>query len=132
MTREAPPPGLSAAASYRRLWPPQARALVPLVLPALLVGAGSGLVLLGVSRFAERVQHWLWQDLPRDLGASATSALWTLSVLTAAGLAAGLIVWKFPGGTGPDPATRGLVDPPLPVRVLPASCSPSSSPWPAG
>lgn len=58
------------------------------MLPALLIGVGSGLVLLGVSRLAERVQHWFW-------GA------------------------KFPGGTGPDPATRGPVDPPLPVRVLP-------------
>ncbi|MGW7359038.1 ion channel protein [Streptomyces sp. NPDC054802] len=119
MTREAPSPGPSADTSYRRLWPPQARALVPLVVPALIVGVGSGLVLLGVSRLAERVQHWLWQDLPHDLGVSPASALWTLSVLTAAGLAAGLIVWKFPGGTGPDPATRGLVDPPLPIRVLP-------------
>jgi H+/Cl- antiporter ClcA len=119
MTREAPLPGAPAAASYRRLWPPQARALVPLVVPALIVSVGSGLVLLGVSRLAERAQHWLWQDLPHDLGVSPASALWTLSVLTTAGLAAGLIVWKFPGGTGPDPATRGLVDPPLPVRVLP-------------
>lgn len=119
MTREAAS-GPSAAGSHRSgLWPPQARALFPLVLPALLVGAGSSLVLLGVSRLAERVKHWLWDTLPHGLGVSGTSALWTLSVLTAAGLTAGLIVWKFPGGTGPDPATRGLVDPPLPVRALP-------------
>ncbi|MER6618480.1 ion channel protein [Streptomyces xantholiticus] len=114
MTREAP-----AGPHRSGIWPPQTRALFPLVLPALLIGVGSGLVLLGVSRLAERVQHWLWDALPHGLGVSGTSALWTLSVLTAAGLAAGLIVWKFPGGTGPDPATRGLVDPPLPVRVLP-------------
>lgn len=100
-------------------WPRQARALFPLVLPALLIGIGSSLVLLAVSWAAELLQDWLWDELPAGLGISAASAGWTLAVLTAAGVAVGLIVWKFPGRTGPDPATRGLVDPPLPAWILP-------------
>lgn len=106
-----PPPG--------RLWPSQARALFPQVLPALLIGIGCSLILLALSWISERLQDWLWDVLPDSLGLSGTSAGWTLTVLTAAGLAVGLIVWKFPGHTGPDPATRGLVDPPLPLWILP-------------
>ncbi|MFJ8074829.1 ion channel protein [Streptomyces sp. NPDC096176] len=119
MTREAAY-GLSAAGSHPyRAIPPQARALLPLVLPALLIGVGSSLLLFGVSWIAERIQHLLWDTLPDGLGVSGTSAGWTMAMLTAAGVAVGLIVWKFPGHTGPDPATRGLVDPPLPVGILP-------------
>ncbi|MER5257615.1 ion channel protein [Streptomyces sp. NPDC002855] len=98
---------------------PQARALLPLVLPALLVGVGSSLVLLLLSAVAERLQDLLWDTLPDALDVSGTSAGWIIAVLTVAGLVVGLIVWKAPGHAGPDPATLGLVDPPLPVRVLP-------------
>ncbi|MGW5734710.1 MULTISPECIES: ion channel protein [Streptomyces] len=101
------------------LWTPQARALLPLVFPALLVGVGSSLVLLLLSFVAERLQDLLWDALPDAVGVSGTSAGWIIGVLTAAGLVVGLIVWKVPGHAGPDPATLGLVDPPLPVRVLP-------------
>ncbi|MEU0371525.1 ion channel protein [Streptomyces sp. NPDC006283] len=119
MTREAADSPSAAGSRPSRIVPPQARALLPLVLPALLIGVGSSLVLSGISWVAERLEHWLWGTLPNGLGVSGTSAGWTLAMLTAAGLAAGLIVWKFPGHTGPDPATRGLVDPPLPVGILP-------------
>lgn len=100
-------------------WTPQARALLPLVLPALLIGVGSSLILLLLSLIAERLQDLLWDVLPDAVGVSGTSAGWIIAVLTAAGLVVGLIVWKVPGHAGPDPATLGLVDPPLPVRVLP-------------
>ncbi|MFI6092259.1 ion channel protein [Streptomyces sp. NPDC051218] len=98
---------------------PQARALLPFVLPALLVGVGSSLILLLLSLVAERLQDLLWDTLPDALGVSGTSAGWIIGVLTAAGFVVGLIVWKIPGHAGPDPATLGLVDPPLPVRLLP-------------
>ncbi|MFF1693428.1 ion channel protein [Streptomyces sp. NPDC058257] len=98
---------------------PQARALLPLVVPALLIGVGSSLILLLLSLVAERLQDLLWDTLPDAVGVSGTSTGWIFGVLTAAGLVVGLIVWKVPGRAGPDPATLGLVDPPLPVRVLP-------------
>ncbi|MGW5866178.1 ion channel protein [Streptomyces sp. NPDC055239] len=98
---------------------PQARALLPLVVPALLVGVGSSLLLLLLSLVAERLQDLLWDTLPDAAGVSGTSVGWIFGVLTAAGFVVGLIVWKVPGHAGPDPAALGLVDPPLPVRVLP-------------
>lgn len=98
---------------------PQARALLPLVVPALLIGVGSSLVLLLLSLVAERLQDLLWDTLPDAVGVSGGSAGWIIAMLTAAGLVVGIIVWKVPGHAGPDPATLGLVDPPLPVRVLP-------------
>ncbi|PRH80536.1 ion channel protein [Streptomyces solincola] len=93
--------------------------LLPLVLPALLVGVASSLVLLAVTWLADSLEHVMWSALPGALGVGGDAGWWTVAVLTAAGLAVGLLVWRFPGGTGPDPATRGLVDPPLPAGVLP-------------
>ncbi|MFE0174727.1 ion channel protein [Streptomyces sp. NPDC059002] len=99
--------------------PPQARALAPMIVPALLVGVGSSLLLLALSWVSERLQDVLWDRLPDALGVSGTSAGWIFGMLTVVGLVVGLVVWKTPGHAGPDPATTGLVDPPLPVRMLP-------------
>lgn len=96
-----------------------ARALLPLILPALVVGVGASLLLLGVSAAAEELQHVLWRDLPDALGVGRYSVLWMLVMLTATGVAVGLVVWKVPGHAGPDPATTGLDAPVLPVAVLP-------------
>lgn len=96
-----------------------ARALLPLVLPALLIGAGSSLLLLVVSELANALQDVLWDEIPSALGASGTSAWWIILVLTVTGAAVGLVVWKIPGHAGPDPATQSLVSPPLPVMVVP-------------
>ncbi|MFI8192878.1 ion channel protein [Streptomyces sp. NPDC085946] len=96
-----------------------ARALLPSILPALAVGVGAGLLLLGVSAAAEELQHVLWRDLPDALGVGRHSVLWTTAVLVATGLAVGLVVWKAPGHAGPDPATTGLDAPVLPPAVLP-------------
>ncbi|MFE6364182.1 ion channel protein [Streptomyces sp. NPDC057806] len=96
-----------------------ARALLPLVLPALVVGVAAALLLLGVSEAAEALQHVLWQDLPDALGVGRYSVPWMLTVLTATGVAVGLVVWKAPGHAGPDPATTGLDAPALPPVVLP-------------
>ncbi|MDQ0908649.1 H+/Cl- antiporter ClcA [Streptomyces canus] len=96
-----------------------ARALLPLILPAFVVGVGASLLLLGVSAAAEELQHVLWRTLPDALGVGRYSVLWMLVMLTATGVAVGLVVWKVPGHAGPDPATTGLDAPVLPPAVLP-------------
>ncbi|WP_369224260.1 ion channel protein [Streptomyces sp. R39] len=96
-----------------------ARALLPLILPALVVGVGSSLLFLLVSSSAERLQHVLWNNLPDALGIGRYSVLWMLVMLTATGIAVGLVVWKVPGHAGPDPATLGLEAVALPPVVLP-------------
>ncbi|MGW2961150.1 ion channel protein [Streptomyces sp. NPDC001220] len=96
-----------------------ARALLPLIVPALVVGVGSSLLYLVVSSLAERLQHVLWNNLPDALGIGRYSVLWMLVMLTATGVAVGLVVWKVPGHAGPDPATLGLEAVALPPVVLP-------------
>ncbi|MEU9174248.1 ion channel protein [Streptomyces sp. NPDC048420] len=96
-----------------------ARALLPLILPALVVGVGASLLLVGVSVAAEELQHLLWRNLPDALGVGRYSVLWMLVMLTATGVAVGLVVWKAPGHAGPEPATMGLDAPVLPLAVLP-------------
>ncbi|MFJ3308667.1 ion channel protein [Streptomyces sp. NPDC086549] len=96
-----------------------ARALLPLILPALLVGVVSSLLFVGVSVAAEKLKGVLWQNLPDALGIGRYSVLWIFVMLTATGIAVGLVVWKVPGHAGPDPATMGLNAPALPPVVLP-------------
>ncbi|MGW7822662.1 ion channel protein [Streptomyces puniciscabiei] len=96
-----------------------ARALLPFILPAVAVGVASSLVYVGVSAAAEQLLHVLWGPLPVALGVGRFSALWMFVMLTATGLAVGLVVWKVPGHAGPDPATVGLNAPVLPPLVLP-------------
>lgn len=96
-----------------------ARALLPLILPALVIGVGSSLLLIGVSEAADLLKDVLWKTLPGALGIGPWSVAWMLAVLTATGFAVGLVVWKVHGHAGPDPATTGLVDAPLPLGVVP-------------
>ncbi|MEV8559724.1 ion channel protein [Streptomyces sp. NPDC051917] len=96
-----------------------ARALLPFILPAVVVGVVASLVYIGVSTAAEQLQHVLWGPLPDALGVGRYSVLWMFVMLTATGLAVGLVVWKVPGHAGPDPATLGLNAPALPPVVLP-------------
>ncbi|MEU1706033.1 ion channel protein [Streptomyces sp. NPDC005706] len=96
-----------------------ARALLPLILPAVAVGVAASLVYVGLSLGAEQLQHVLWGPLPNALGVGPYSVLWMFVMLVATGLAVGLVVWKVPGHAGPDPATTGLDAPVLPPLVLP-------------
>ena len=96
-----------------------ARTLLLLILPALAVGIGASLLFLGVSEAAEAFQDVLWKNLPDALGVGRYSVFWMLVILTATGVAVGLVVWKVPGHAGPDPATVGLDAPLLPLGVLP-------------
>ncbi|OKK22254.1 ion channel protein [Streptomyces sp. CB00455] len=99
--------------------PSPARALLPLVLPALVIGVGSSLLLYGVSEVADLLKNVLWQTLPDAIGVGRWSVAWILAVLTATGLAVGIVVGKVHGHAGPDPATTGLVDAPLAPAVVP-------------
>ncbi len=96
-----------------------ARALLPFILPAVVVGVAASLLFIGVSTAAEQLQHVLWGPLPEALGVGRYSVLWMFSMLVATGIAVGLVVWKVPGHAGPDPATLGLNAPVLPPVVLP-------------
>ncbi|MGQ4433290.1 MULTISPECIES: ion channel protein [unclassified Streptomyces] len=96
-----------------------ARTLLPMIVPALVVGVGASLLFIGVSEAAEQLQHVLWKNLPDALGIGRYSVLWMLIMLTATGIAVGLVVWKVPGHAGPDPATTGLETAALPPAVLP-------------
>ncbi|MFI1658767.1 ion channel protein [Streptomyces sp. NPDC020472] len=95
------------------------RILLPQILPALVVGVGASLLFLGISALAEKFQGVLWDDLPDALGIGNHSALWTIAMLTATGVAVGLVVWKVPGHAGPDPASEGLGGAPLAPGVVP-------------
>ncbi|MFF8910040.1 ion channel protein [Streptomyces olivaceoviridis] len=108
-TQQAPPSAPSAPA----------RALLPFILPAVLVGVAASLLFVGVSTAGEELQRLLWGPLPDALGVGRFSVLWMFVVLVATGIAVGLVVWKVPGHAGPDPATVGLDAPVLPPAVLP-------------
>ncbi|MFE9888978.1 ion channel protein [Streptomyces scopuliridis] len=98
---------------------PSARTLLPLVVPSLVVGAASALVLLGVDALADQLKDVLWETLPDALGVGRYSTLWMIVMLTATGLAVGIVVRQVYGHAGPDPATTGLVDDPMPPGVVP-------------
>lgn len=99
--------------------PAPARRLLLLLLPALAVGVVAALVLLGISLLAEQLQDVLWETLPDALSIGRYSSLWMIVMLTSIGLVTGLAIRAVPGRAGPDPATTGLVDPPLPPGVVP-------------
>jgi H+/Cl- antiporter ClcA len=99
--------------------PPSARRLLRIVVPAIAVGIGSSLLLLLLSGLAGRIEDVLWSSLPSAFGLTGSGPAWIFGVLTAAGLATGLILMFVPGHAGPDPATTGLAEPPQPPIVLP-------------
>jgi len=113
VTQEAAPPGPATA----RATP--ARTLLPLFLPAVVVGAVASLLYVGVSRLAEQLKDVLWTDLPDALGIGGYSSLWMIVMLTTTGILVGLVVWKVPGHAGPDPATLGLQEKPMAPYILP-------------
>ncbi|GGT70521.1 ion channel protein [Streptomyces lateritius] len=95
------------------------RVLLPQVLPALVVGVAASLLFLGISAAAEKLRDVVWGTLPDALGIGGFSALWTIVMLTASGVAVGLVVWKVPGHAGPDSASTGLGGAPMAPGVVP-------------
>jgi H+/Cl- antiporter ClcA len=97
-----------------------ARALLPLVLPAAVVGVACSLLLIGVSELAGHLEDFLWDTVPSSwFDISGTPWGWILLMLSLTGVAVGVVVWKDPHHAGPDPATEGLVSPPLAPAVVP-------------
>ncbi|MEV6329682.1 ion channel protein [Streptomyces sp. NPDC051909] len=95
------------------------KVLLPLCVPALVVGIGSALLYLGISKLAERIQEAVWDTLPDALDIGPYSSLWIIVVLTASGIAVGLVVWKVYGHAGSDPAEGGLHGTPIAPGVVP-------------
>ena len=98
---------------------PRARTMLLLSLPALLIGVGSGLILLCVMKVAAALQTLLWATLPSRLGFALDSPVWTVLILTLTGVAVGLVLRYLPGHGGPDPATEPLISTPVPPVALP-------------
>ncbi|MFE1902794.1 ion channel protein [Streptomyces gardneri] len=98
----------------------QLQVLLPQVLPSLVVGVAASLMFLGIEYVSEEFQVVLWEDLPDALGIGRYSSLWVISMLTATGIAVGLVVWKVPGHSGPDPASEGLGGAPLAPTLVPS------------
>jgi H+/Cl- antiporter ClcA len=93
--------------------------LLPLVIPGIVVGAASAVLLIALTVVSSWLEDALWDWLPSTVGVGADSPAWIIGVLTLAGLAVGLVVTFVPGHAGPDPATTELAGPPLPLVVLP-------------
>jgi len=93
--------------------------LLPMVVPGIVVGVASALVLIAVTVVANGLEDVLWSRIPDALGVDSAAPLWILAILTLTGLAVGLVVVFVPGHAGPDPATVELGGPPLALGVLP-------------
>jgi Chloride channel protein EriC len=98
---------------------PRARTMLVLSFPALIIGIASSLILLLVMKIAAMLQTVLWTTLPATLGISFHSAAWIIFMLTATGLAVGLVIRYSPGHAGPDPATEPLIGAPISPSALP-------------
>ena len=110
MTDPAPAPQSASSAALR---------LLPMVLPGVVVGVASALVLIAVTVVANGLEDVLWSRIPDALGVDPAAPLWIIGILTLTGLAVGLVVTFVPGHAGPDPATVELGGPPLAIGVLP-------------
>ena len=100
--------------------PPSMRSLLLLSIPAIVIGILSALALIALEWLSDRLKDGLWSALPDAVGVDPESPLYIFLMLSAIGVLIGLIVWLAPGHAGPDPATTGLVEEPLPLRALPA------------
>jgi H+/Cl- antiporter ClcA len=108
----------ASAIETRAASTPAAR-LLPLVLPAIAVGAASSIILLALTIVAGALETVIWSDIPGAVGLDPAAPVWIFLVLTITGVLLGLVVTFVPGHAGPDPATLELASPPLSVSVLP-------------
>ncbi|MCC3282101.1 ion channel protein [Arthrobacter caoxuetaonis] len=95
------------------------RTLAALSVPAVLVGVVSALILFGLDELSYLLQELLWDVLPHAAGIDPDGGWWVFGMLTATGLAVGLIVRYLPGHAGPDSAATEFGGPALPLKVVP-------------
>jgi len=95
------------------------RRLLLLSIPAIVIGVLSAVSLRLLDLIADQLDDVLWTDTPKSLGIAPDSPWWIFAVLTATGIAVGLVVWLVPGHAGPDSATTELASTPLKLMVLP-------------
>ncbi|MBV8042873.1 ion channel protein [Pluralibacter sp.] len=98
---------------------PRARTMLLLSVPALIIGVVSSLILVVVMEIAAILQNILWTTLPASIGLPFDSGAWIIFMLTATGIAVGLVIRFSPGHAGPDPATEPLIGTPMPSSALP-------------
>jgi H+/Cl- antiporter ClcA len=89
------------------------------VWPAIVIGILSGLLMAGVNWISHWLEGVLWGDDTAHVGFNEADAVRSIVILTATGIAVGLVVWLMPGHGGTDPATTELVSKPLPLIALP-------------
>lgn len=63
---------------------------------AILIGIACSLILIVAMKVAALLQRVLWSNLPAQLGVSADSPLWIIAMLTATGIAVGLVIRYSP------------------------------------
>lgn len=95
------------------------RLLLAMSIPAIVVGIVSATVLQLLDLAAEWIEGQIWDVLPSAIGLVPGTWWWTILILTVTGAAVGLALWLLPGHGGPDTATTGLIEPPLPLKTLP-------------
>jgi H+/Cl- antiporter ClcA len=98
---------------------PRAKNMLTFGVPALLIGAASGIILVAVMRFANALQSLFWLHIPDALKINTLSAGWVLFILTLTGIAVGALIRSMPGHAGPDPATESLIGMPVPLVAIP-------------
>jgi H+/Cl- antiporter ClcA len=89
------------------------------LLLAVVVGAAAALALVVFEGVVHAVEHVLWEWIPGETGVDDVTGWWTIAVLAVAGLVVGVIITFAPGHGGHDPASSGLMDAPMSLRVLP-------------
>jgi H+/Cl- antiporter ClcA len=97
--------GEAAAAGSGTQPKPQRRAMIVLLGLAAVVGIGVSLAAWGFLELINRIQIWVFTDLPKDLGYQHGAPLWFyVVVLGLAGLPVALAIVRLPGRGGHVPA----------------------------
>ncbi|MGN0147258.1 MAG: ion channel protein [Arthrobacter koreensis] len=96
------------------------RTLAVLSVPAVLIGVVSALILFALDELSRQLQDLLWDVLPHAAGIDPDGGWWIFGMLTATGLAVGLMVRYLPGHAGPDSAAAELGGSALPLKVVPS------------